>query len=63
MLGSQEVPRFAQLFFYDLDYATNIRAGQHPQLDRSILRQLTVMLTDCSPFIKIYKTAEERLYA
>jgi hypothetical protein len=63
VLGSQEVPRFAQLFFYDLDYATNIHADQYPQLDRSILRQLTVMLTDCSPFIKIYETAEERLYA
>lgn len=62
MLGFQEVPRFAPLFFYDPDYATNIRAGQYPQLDHSILLQLTVMFTDCSPFIKIYETTKERLY-
>ena len=26
VLGSQKIPSFAQLFFYDLDYTTNIQA-------------------------------------
>ena len=34
--GSQEILSFAQLFFYNLDYATNIHTDQHPQLDYSI---------------------------
>ncbi|OCK94139.1 uncharacterized protein K441DRAFT_562500, partial [Cenococcum geophilum 1.58] len=56
-----KVPSFAQLFFYDPAYATNIRANQGPQLDRTILLQLTEMLADCNPFISIYKTARKRL--
>ena len=59
--GSQDVPAFAQLFFYDPDYATDIRHRHHAGLDRSILRSLHDMLTDHNPFIRIYKTARERL--
>ena len=59
--GSQEVPSFAQLFFYDPDYATNVRATRYPQLDRTILAELAQVLTDCNPFIHIYQTARERL--
>jgi hypothetical protein len=55
------VPSFAQLFFYDPAYATDIRANQYSHLDRTILLQLTEMLMDCNPFIRIYKTARERL--
>ena len=58
---SHETPSFAQLFFYDPAYATDIRANQYSQLDRTILLRLTEMLTDCNPFIRIYKTARERL--
>lgn len=57
----QEAPVFAQLFFYDPDYATDIRNQRYPQLDRTILRGLHEMLTDHNPFIRIYKTARERL--
>jgi hypothetical protein len=58
---SRKVPSFAQLFFYDPAYATDIRANQYSQLDRTILLQLTEMLMDCNPFIPLYKTARERL--
>lgn len=59
--GSQDVPAFAQLFFYDPEYATDIRHQRHSGLDRSILRSLHDMLTDHNPFIRVYKTARERL--
>jgi hypothetical protein len=59
--GSQETPAFAQLFFYDPDYATDIRLQHRSQLDRMILRGLHEMLADYNPFIRIYKTARERL--
>ncbi|PMD13695.1 hypothetical protein NA56DRAFT_585108, partial [Hyaloscypha hepaticicola] len=55
--GSQDIPAFTQLFFYDPEYTTNIRY----QLDRSILRNLHNILTDHNPFIRVYKTARERL--
>ena len=59
--SSQEPPVFAQLFFYDPDYATDVRAQQHPHLDLVILRGLHEMLTEHNPFIRLYKTARERL--
>jgi hypothetical protein len=54
-------PAFAQLFFYDPEYATDIRIDRYPTLDRSILTELLAMLTDHNPFIGVYKTARERL--
>jgi hypothetical protein len=59
--GPQQAPTFAQLFFYDPDYATDIRVQHRPQLDRTILQGLHEMLTDHNPFIRIYKTARERV--
>ena len=59
--AEHEVPSFAQLFFYDPAYATDIRANNYPHLDRTVLLQLIDMLTDCNPFITVYKTARERL--
>jgi len=59
--GSQEVPSFAQLFFYDPDYTTNIQASRNPQLNRTILGELSQMLTDYNPFIAVYRTARERM--
>ncbi|RFU24484.1 hypothetical protein B7463_g11855, partial [Scytalidium lignicola] len=57
--GSQAIPAFAQLFFYDPDYATTIRSDCQPELDRVILRELHTMLTGCNPFIRLYLTATE----
>jgi hypothetical protein len=59
--ASHKEPSFAQLFFYDPLFATNIRATNFPHLDRTVLLRLTDMLTDCNPFITVYKTARERL--
>ena len=59
--GSQEVPKFAQLLFYDPDYATDVRLQRHTMLNQSILRQLGLELEACNPFIDLYKTAHERL--
>jgi hypothetical protein len=57
----QEVPSFAQLFFYDPAFATDVRANNFPHLDRTILLRLTEVLIDCNPFITVYQTARERL--
>jgi len=59
--GSQEALKFAQLLFYDLDYATDVCLQQHTMLNQSILRQLALELLACNPFISLYKTAYERL--
>ena len=54
-------PAFAQLYFYDPTYAAHERHTAHPQLDSSILLQLTTALHEVNPYIQIYKTARERL--
>jgi hypothetical protein len=59
--GSQETPQFAQLFFYDPDHATDIRARRYTDLNRGVLGELNLMLQSCNPFITLYKTADERL--
>ena len=59
--GSQELPVFAQLFFFDSEYATGLRKDRYPVLNTTVLRQLTEMLHACNPFIPIYRTARERL--
>lgn len=60
--SSQEPPAFAQLFFYDPEYATDLRAGRNPRLNRTILQDLHEMLLEVrNPFIGLYKTARERL--
>ena len=57
-------PRYAQLYFYDPSYATDVRLRARPdtQLDATILRCLTAMLSEVrNPFIALYQTARERL--
>jgi hypothetical protein len=61
--SSHETPTFAQLFSYNPDYATRVRLQHCPQLDPTILRGFHEMLTDHNPFIRMYKTARERLAA
>lgn len=60
-LSSQEAPQFAQLFFYDSDFATRTRHARNPTLNPTTLRALTDMLFECNPFIPLYQTARERL--
>ena len=59
--GSQEIPCFAQLFFYDPDYATTTRMARYPTLNRGLLTRLTGMLSECNHNLQLYKTARERL--
>ena len=58
--GSQEIPSFAQLFFYDPDFSTDVRMTRYSDLDRGVVRRLTDMLMECNPFIALYRTAHER---
>jgi hypothetical protein len=58
---SGEDPQFAQLYFYDTDYANRIRHERCGGLDIQLLGELTEMLEYCNPFITIYRTAKERL--
>ena len=54
--------QFAQLYFYDPEFATEIRANRYNgALQSSVLRQITEELMICNPFIGIYKSAKERL--
>ena len=60
--GPDQTPAYAQLYFYDPAYATEIRARRNRNLDPQLLRQLTDMLHEVNnPFIQLYKTAAERL--
>ncbi|KAF2463960.1 uncharacterized protein BDR25DRAFT_319562 [Lindgomyces ingoldianus] len=60
-----DVPSYAQLYFYDPAQANSARMGHRANggLDLTILTQLLQMVeTDCNnPWIKMYKTAHERL--
>jgi hypothetical protein len=53
--GSQEPPKFAQLLFYDPDYATDVRLQRYTTLYQSVLKQLSLELFACNPFISLYK--------
>ena len=58
-----ETPQYAQLFFYDPDFAVEARANRNTDLDPTLLRQLTDMLHEVNPYIPLYQTAKERLAA
>jgi hypothetical protein len=63
--GSQELPRFVQLFFYNPDYATNACIQQFGNsqglLDREILLELYYILDSINHFVCLYKTAKEQM--
>lgn len=60
--AANELPQFAQLYFYDSEYATSIRGQRYGgQLSLTTLRELIDCLTVVNPFIHIYRTARERL--
>lgn len=56
-----ENARYAQLFFYDPEYATDLRHQRNPELNRETMGDLTQMLEHFNPYISIYRTARERL--
>ena len=55
-------PRFAQLYFYDPQMATEFRQTLTESLDRTILSEVTAVMHELpNPYISIYRTARERL--
>ena len=60
-VNSPQNARYAQLYFYDSDYAADLRHQQNPELDRQIMGDLTQMLEHHNPYILVYRTAHERL--
>ena len=57
---SDDIAQYAQLFFYDPAYATNLRHCCNPELDLEVLGTLTDMLHQVNPYFLIYKTAREQ---
>lgn len=58
---TDDQPRFAQIFFYDIEEARAIRTARHFDLDLGVLRHLTKMLHTLNFYIELYKTAIETL--
>lgn len=54
-------PRYLQLFFYDPDYAADVRSQRNPNLDRRLLLTIANALQECNPYIRMYKAAHEQL--
>lgn len=52
---------YAQLYLYDSVFVGAKRSKHNPNLNQTLLQQLTAMLYKCNPFITMYKTAFERL--
>ena len=53
--------QYAQLFFYNPEYAANLCHQRNPTLDRQIMGNLTQMLEHYNPYISVYQTAHEQL--
>jgi len=58
---SPENARYSQMYLYDPEYATNLRATRNSALDGRLLNEITEMLYSCSPWIQISRTAFEQL--
>lgn len=59
--ASPDQAKYAQLFFYDPEYASNICFCRNPTLDQMILKDLMQILEEVNPYIAIYCIAWERL--
>lgn len=58
---SNATARYAQLFFHNPAYATDLRHQRNPELDREVLGDFSQMLEDVNPYVGMYRTARERL--
>ena len=58
--GPQEAS-YSQMYLYDPEYASALRAARFPTLPYELISEITAMLYEYSPWIQIYKTATERL--
>lgn len=52
--------RYAQLYFYDAQAATDLRIDFNDNLDGLFLTDFTSFLHEYNPFVQIYLTARER---
>ena len=60
--NSPQNARYAQLYFYDSDYAADLRHQQNPKLDQQTMGDLTQMLEHHDLFISVYRTVHEQLH-
>src|SRR2546429_643427 len=61
--STHQTPSYAQLFFFNPDYAANIHATRNPQCKTDLLQDLTTMLQEHNPYILMYKTMQKKLDA
>lgn len=52
---------YAQLYFYDLVFAVEQPTMQNFQLNPVLLHQLIDILYNYNPYIRIYRTADEKI--
>jgi hypothetical protein len=56
-------PQYAQIWFYDPEYAGDVRLRRNPRLDPTTLGELTGILEEVNQYIPIYRTARELMAA
>ena len=54
-------PSYAQLYIFDPSYAAERRQARNSNLDPEIIKELSVMLSQCNPFARVYRHAHEIL--
>ncbi|ORE15835.1 hypothetical protein BCV71DRAFT_273154 [Rhizopus microsporus] len=54
-------PSYAQLYIFDPCYAAERRQARNSNLDPEIVRELSAMLSQCNPFVRVYRYAHEIL--
>ena len=58
-----ENSRFAQLYIYDTQFATSVRASRHVELNRNIISNITIILHEVYSLVHTYKHAHQVLSA
>jgi hypothetical protein len=53
--------KYAQLYIFDPEYAATIRSNNNVELDEGIIKDLSLVLHEHNPHIKVYKSAFELL--
>ncbi|ORE22587.1 hypothetical protein BCV71DRAFT_247426 [Rhizopus microsporus] len=48
-------PSYAQLYIFDLFYAFGRRQARNSNLDPEIIKELSAMLAQCNPFVRVYR--------
>ncbi|SAM09603.1 hypothetical protein [Absidia glauca] len=61
MAENDNTAKYAQLYIYDPQYASSIRASNNSDLNEEIINGLSSMLHEKNPHVQLYKTAHELL--